>query len=487
MLAVVVTLGLALIARNEETSLPRLLDSIKGSFDQVVLVDTGSKDKTVEVFGQWCQEECERNPQFSFKAAPFEWIDDFAAARNFAHSLLDTEWQVWADCDDVIVNAPNIRNLVAQAPPELTAYICDYNYAQDPNTGQCMCVLKRERIVRSGAARWDGRIHEAQAVQGTVTMVPQEQVVWVHQKPLDATERQYSNQRNLRILRKWLKEEPENTRVLAYVGTELAARGKHKQAIGYYKRYLDLNPDWHEEQAQVCRKMSASLIVLERYKEARDRAYRGMHLVPQWPDSYNTLAEFHFHIGEYEKTIWWADRVLEMGLPQTVLIINPLDYAYLPLKMKALAYIEMRDFDRALHFGKNAMALFPSDLGLQQAMAFAQQEAKREHTANTFVMACQQLIAHDEQLKAKTLIEDCVPHFATDHPSVVQIRSMLRERLLWLDGGYADHYEHGGSKPEDFHGDEMIDPIGNAISRTGLLAYELGEQYEQSQRETRTA
>lgn len=487
------TVGLAIIARNEEDSLPRLLESIDGCFDQVVLLDTGSKDKTKEVFIRWAEDQKAKwleandntllkndkgNPVGFYKVRDMKWVDDFSVARNEAHALLDTDWEVWADCDDVIVGAQNIRSMVAEAPPELAGYICDYNYAQDPNTGQCLCTLKRERIVRRHNTKWEGAVHEAQPVNGPITMVPPETLVWVHQKGLEASESQYQTQRNLRILRKWLKAEPQNTRVLAYVGTELAARGKHKEAIGYYKRYLKLNPDWYEEQAQVCRKMAASLFALGRGKEARDIAFRAMVVSPTWPDSYTTMAEYHFHNGEFEKSMYWADRTLELGVPDTVLIVNPLDYIWLPLKFKCLCYIELRQFDNAIAIGKQALAVWGSEMGLQQAVGFAQAQAKREHTAETFVMCCQQLIAHDEQWKAKTLIEDCVPHFAYDHPAVVQIRSMLRERLMWLDGGYADHYETGGSKPEDFLPDDQIDAVGDAISRTGMLAYELEEQYE---------
>ena len=54
------TLGLALIVRNEEEALPRLLESIEGVFDRIVLVDTGSTDATKKVFTEWALRERKR-------------------------------------------------------------------------------------------------------------------------------------------------------------------------------------------------------------------------------------------------------------------------------------------------------------------------------------------------------------------------------------------------------------------------------------------
>jgi hypothetical protein len=95
------TLGLALIAKNEESTLPHLLASTDGAFDQIALLDTGSTDRTVEVFEKWAKTQSNTN----CRVGHFEWRDDFAAARNAADELLDTDWLCTADCDDEIIGA----------------------------------------------------------------------------------------------------------------------------------------------------------------------------------------------------------------------------------------------------------------------------------------------------------------------------------------------------------------------------------------------
>jgi glycosyltransferase involved in cell wall biosynthesis len=104
------TIGLAIIARDEQESLPALLDSVAGAFDRVALVDTGSTDATVQVFEDWCRRTRQRHV-----VDRFNWCFDFAAARNFAQSLLTTSWTCFADADDVVVGAANLRGVAAAA------------------------------------------------------------------------------------------------------------------------------------------------------------------------------------------------------------------------------------------------------------------------------------------------------------------------------------------------------------------------------------
>ncbi len=64
---------LTMIVRDEEKNLPACLSSVRGLFDEIVVVDTGSKDRTREIAGE-----------FGARVFDFVWVDDFAAARNAA-------------------------------------------------------------------------------------------------------------------------------------------------------------------------------------------------------------------------------------------------------------------------------------------------------------------------------------------------------------------------------------------------------------------
>ncbi len=90
-----------LIVRNEEYDLPTCLQSIAGIADEIIVVDTGSTDRTKEVAAG-----------FKAKVFDFPWVDDFAAARNESIRHATGEWVFWMDADER-VDASNYRKIKA--------------------------------------------------------------------------------------------------------------------------------------------------------------------------------------------------------------------------------------------------------------------------------------------------------------------------------------------------------------------------------------
>jgi len=455
------TIGLALIVKDEEESLPTLLLSIAGAFDQVVLVDTGSTDRTVEVFQEWA---CKQTGMI-YKVARFTWVDDFAAARAHADSLLTTTWTCWADADDRLEGAGNLRQIAAQAPDEVAAFVFDYAYAHDQH-GNLICNLRRERLVRRGHGEWAGRVHEAQLVNGASQLVDPGVARWVHAKRAHEP-----SDRNLRILNSWHEADPENSRVLMYLGVEEAARGNHEVAVRYYERYLSLLTGWDEERAQVHRKYACSLLALGRAQDAVETALAALMVIPHWPDSYLTLAEACYHLGEYEKAAAWARDVLRLGMPDSLLILNPLDYTFSPRIILAGALGTLGDIEQAITVGDEALALVPGHPDLQAAHLQWRRKRKTDQTAATFCGSARLLVSHDEPLKALALL-DAVPHYAADHPDVVELRSLIRERVRPLLTDAAAHYE---SDTEDGMTDEFAASLPRAEFLRRGLTEQLGE------------
>ncbi|MCM1089123.1 MAG: glycosyltransferase family 2 protein [Muribaculaceae bacterium] len=85
------TISLCMIVKNEEKLLARCLDSVAGIMDEIIIVDTGSTDRTKEVAARYTD-----------KIYDFEWIGDFSAARNFAFSKAGMEYIYSADADEVL-------------------------------------------------------------------------------------------------------------------------------------------------------------------------------------------------------------------------------------------------------------------------------------------------------------------------------------------------------------------------------------------------
>lgn len=128
-----VTVSICMIVKNEEKNLARCLDSIADLAEELIIVDTGSVDKTKEIAAK-----------YNAKIYDFEWNDDFAAARNYSFSKATMEYIYQADADEVLdeVNRQRFLQLKQAMLPQIdviqmyycnqleynTVYNCDKEY-----------------------------------------------------------------------------------------------------------------------------------------------------------------------------------------------------------------------------------------------------------------------------------------------------------------------------------------------------------------------
>jgi tetratricopeptide (TPR) repeat protein len=115
-------ISLAVIARDEAASLPRLLDDHRRLWDEAIVIDTGSRDDTVAVA-----------QRLGARVEAFAWCDDFSAARNAALACCRGPWVLVLDADEHISAADQegLRALVAAAEPA-GIILPQWNYADDP-------------------------------------------------------------------------------------------------------------------------------------------------------------------------------------------------------------------------------------------------------------------------------------------------------------------------------------------------------------------
>ncbi len=96
------TLSLCIIVKNEELALPKCLASVQDVVDEMVVLDTGSTDRTIEIA-----------QQFDTKVYHFTWCNDFSAARNAALKYVTGDWILVLDADEILT--PSIVPQLLQA------------------------------------------------------------------------------------------------------------------------------------------------------------------------------------------------------------------------------------------------------------------------------------------------------------------------------------------------------------------------------------
>ena len=155
-----VSVSLCMIVKDEEAVLSRCLTSVGDFADEIIIVDTGSKDRTKEIAGR-----------FTDKIYDFAWRDDFAAARNFAFEKGTGDYLFWLDADDVIPREEltKLMDLKASLEEPLPDVVM-MNYAVGfDESGRPVFSFFRERMIKRGPnAVWQGRIHEVIPPFGTV-------------------------------------------------------------------------------------------------------------------------------------------------------------------------------------------------------------------------------------------------------------------------------------------------------------------------------
>lgn len=154
-----ITVSLCMIVKNEEDVLARCLESVSDLVDEIIIVDTGSADRTREIA-----------EQFTSRVYDFTWIDDFAAARNYAFSLAEKDYCMWLDADDVILDGDRaaFEMLKEALDPGVNVVMAKYNTGFDED-GNVTFSYYRERLIKNHAGmRWEGAVHEAVAPVGRV-------------------------------------------------------------------------------------------------------------------------------------------------------------------------------------------------------------------------------------------------------------------------------------------------------------------------------
>ncbi|HHW13300.1 MAG TPA: glycosyltransferase family 2 protein, partial [Firmicutes bacterium] len=116
------TIGLAMIVRNEEANLARCLESVAGLVDEVVIVDTGSADRTEEIAHRYTD-----------KVYRYPWDGDFSAARNHALAQASADWILSLDADEELDRSTgDLRTLVEQGDGPAAWFLPLHHLAGDP-------------------------------------------------------------------------------------------------------------------------------------------------------------------------------------------------------------------------------------------------------------------------------------------------------------------------------------------------------------------
>ena len=116
------TISLCMIVKNEEMNLAHCLDSVADLVEEIIIVDTGSKDRTVEIASH-----------YTTKVYSHPWKDDFSDARNYSFSKAAMDYCMWMDADDILEEREKDKflKLKQSLTPDIDMVMMKYHTAFD--------------------------------------------------------------------------------------------------------------------------------------------------------------------------------------------------------------------------------------------------------------------------------------------------------------------------------------------------------------------
>jgi len=260
------TLSVAIIAKNEEALIGRCLQSVQGA-DQIVVVDTGSTDGTVGIV-----------KEHGVTMHHFEWVDDFAAARNAALSHCTSDYVLSIDCDEYLEEGgvEKIREIIES---DKDAYAVTM-VAEGTNQKHYPVRLFK----RSPEIKWVGEGHEAVNRLGETVPVH----ITYGYSPAHAQD----PERMLRIMQKAVETTP-NGRNYYYLAREHYYRKEYEKAIELFTKCVEVS-QWLPEKADAVLTIARCHWFLSQGDDARRMGLEAVRLNPMFKEALVFLSETHF-------------------------------------------------------------------------------------------------------------------------------------------------------------------------------------------------
>ncbi|MEY2535849.1 MAG: hypothetical protein QOF29_3759, partial [bacterium] len=307
------TLSLCMIVRDEEEMLPRCLAAVREAVDEIVIVDTGSADRTVEIARSFGARVIER-----------EWTGSFADARNVSLDAATGDWILYLDADEVLVagDAERLRAVTGRTWRE-AFHLVETNFTGELGHGTAV-THNALRVFRNRPEyRFEGRIHEQitgrlpgdlpERFEGTDVRVEHYGYLGVVRDQKD------KSRRNIELLERQRDEDAEEPAFLAFnLGSEYAAIEENDSALRNLERAWQLvrdraeRADYGYTPALLSRLVRARRLVGSA-AEAIELADEGLALLPGFTDLVFEQSQAALKLGDADRAAELLERCLEMG------------------------------------------------------------------------------------------------------------------------------------------------------------------------------
>lgn len=349
-------LSVVIIAKDEEELLPRCLDSLhfEGAplWDELVVVDSGSTDRTPRIARAW-----------GARVEHFEWVNDFSAARNYAESLCRGEYVYIQDADEVMVSGHELVRAIVEKGEEV-AIRPMMVWARDEFGNPTHTYARQDLLHKRGSHIWKGAIHEwTEGPPGRVELG-----IVIEQLPRSGGDRPHGDM--FEMLRKNLTANPSE-RHFFYLAREHAYAGHHYEAIGLCDQLLALPPEWCLQRSHAAILKGHALKALGRIPEARAAYLRAVQEWGAWAEPYYWLGVLHYEAQQWSEGASWFAACLPFDPPEGYFSDQSI-YSWRRYDLLAVCLSKVGRLEEAYRYGEKALSARPGDQRLKDNMQWYQ-------------------------------------------------------------------------------------------------------------------
>lgn len=334
-----VTISLCMIVKNEETVLSRCLDSIASLVDEIIIVDTGSTDKTKSIAAK-----------YTTHIYSFSWIDDFSAARNYSFSKATMDYCMWIDADDVLDGSQKeaFLQLKSTLMPDTDIVMMKYVTAFDSEGNPTFSYFRERWILNNKSHSWVGQVHEVITPDGKVAY---SDIAISHKKSGTG-----DPDRNLRIYQKLLDDKKTlDPRQQYYYGRELYYHNLYQEAASALQQFLSMPDGWVENKIEACSVCANCYYALGQDLPALLVLLRSLTFDCPRAEICCDIGSHFMNHDNYEVAAYWYKTAANLGRnDKTGGFIRPDCYDYIPFLQLCVCYDRLGDIDNAKMYNDKA-------------------------------------------------------------------------------------------------------------------------------------
>ncbi len=343
-------ISICMIVKNEENHLPKCLETVRGLGAELVIVDTGSTDATVEIA-----------KRHGARVFHFPWNNNFSDARNESLKHATREWIIWLDADDLlpVTEHKKIRKLARENPDKGFYFILRNRGLDDSQCFQLRMFPNHPEI------RFEGAVHEQAAGSLKRLHVPLQNsdVTLIHTGYATKEIVREKKRKYLKMMESWLAEHSDDCLIQYQFALTNHTTDRHERAVQEFEKFLS-HPNCLNQDKNVT---FYALILTGRSYLNLGNTEKALHyLLEAEKLSRNSdflkisLAEVYTNRSEPQKAIRYLENVGDLTKPRVTYM--PMDYSILYFGQQALFasnWMKLGELEKAQHYLEKAEKLKP--------------------------------------------------------------------------------------------------------------------------------